>query len=215
MDTRNTPVHIIESAGRAEGAACPPGTQKLLMKKKWIAVTAALALSASLIPGAMAAEMKEYTLEEADTLTDLYGYDGYKADIPGTDFTMWYRDTMIDVEITEEGQKQGYLLASIGPTCMLSVKLLDENISLEEYTKQVQEGISPSAEIQKVNDVDFAIYDEPENDGVLCRVAATALPEGKILEFVYVYKEDSVLPEINCSIASIHLKTTQNRNTSF
>ena len=185
------------------------------MKKKWIAVTAALALSASLIPGAMAAEMKEYTLEEADTLTDLYGYDGYKADIPGTDFTMWYRNTMLDVEITEEGQKQGYLLASIGPKCMLSVKLLDVDMTLEEYTKAVQEGVSPSAEIQKVNDVDFAIYDEPENDGVLCRVAATALPEGKILEFVYVYKEDSVLPEINCSIASIHLKTTQNRNTSF
>lgn len=183
------------------------GTRKFPMKNKWIAAAAALALSASLIPGAMAAEMKEYTLEEADRLTDLYRYDGYQADIPGTDFTMWYRDTMLDVEITEEGQSQGYLMASIGPECMLSVKLLDENISLEEYTKRVQEGVSPSAEIQKVNDVDFAIYDEPENEGVFCRVAATALPEGKILEFIYVYKKDSVLPEINCSIASIYLNT--------
>ena len=161
------------------------GTRKLPMKNKWIAAAAALALSASLIPGAMAAEMKEYTLEEADRLTDLYRYDGYQADIPGTDFTMWYRDTMLDVEITEEGQSQGYLMASIGLDCMLSVKLLDE----------------------KVNDVDFAIYDEPENEGVFCRVAATALPEGKILEFIYVYKKDSVLPEINCSIASIYLNT--------
>ena len=168
------------------------------MKNKWIAAVAALALSASLIPGAMAAEMKEYTLEEADRLTDLYRYDGYQADIPGTDFTMWYRDTMLDVEITEEGQSQGYLMASIGLDCMLSVKLLDENISLEDYTKRVQESVSPSAEIQKVNDVDFAMF---------CRVAATALPEGKILEFIYVYKKDSVLPEINCSIASIYLNT--------
>ena len=148
------------------------GTRKFPMKNKWIAAAAALALSASLIPGAMAAEMKEYTLEEADRLTDLYRYDGYQADNPGTDFTMWYRDTMLDVEITEEGQSQGYLMASIGPECMLSVKLLDENISLEDYTKRVQEGVSPSAEIQKVNDVDFAIYDEPENEGVFCRVAA-------------------------------------------
>ena len=76
------------------------------MKNKWIAAAAALALSASLIPGAMAAEMKEYTLEEADRLTDSYGYDGYQADIPGTDFTMWYRDSMLDVEITEEKLKE-------------------------------------------------------------------------------------------------------------
>lgn len=144
------------------------GTRKLPMKNKCCSSCCSGA-ECQPVPGAMAAEMKEYTLEEADRLTDLYRYDGYQADIPGTDFTMWYRDTMLDVEITEEGQSQGYLMASIGPECMLSVKLLDENISLEDYTKRVQEGVSPSAEIQKVNDVDFAIYDEPENEGVFCR----------------------------------------------
>lgn len=153
--------------------------------------------------------MKEYTLEEADRLTDSYGYDGYQADIPGTDFTMWYRDSMLDVEITEEGQSQGYLMASIGKTCMLSVKLLDDKMTLEEYTKAVRDGVAPSAKTCKVNDVDFVVYDEPVNDGVSCRVAATVLPEGKILEFVYVYRESYVLTEIECSIASIRLKDQQ------
>lgn len=43
-------------------------------------------------------------------------------------------------------------------------------------------------------------------DGASYRVAATALPEGKILEYIYVYKNRSVLTEIDCSIGSIHLK---------
>lgn len=175
------------------------------MKKQWLAFAAALVLSASLMPGVAEAKIDEYTLEQADAETDSLGYDGYKADIPGTDFTMWYRDTMMDVELTEEGQAQGYLMVSMGPNCMLSVKVLEDEMTLAAYQEAVQDGVAPAAKTYRVNGVDFVIYDEPENEGVLCRVAATAL-DGKILEFIYVYKEDYVLPEIECSIASIHLK---------
>ena len=50
------------------------------------------------------------------------------------------------------------------------------------------------------------LYSPPASRGE--RVCSdVALPEGKILEFIYVYKKDSVLPEINCSIASIYLNT--------
>lgn len=185
------------------------GARGWYMKKRWIAFAVALALSASLMPGVAEAKIDEYTLEQAEAEMDANGYDGYKADIPGTNFTMWYRDTMMDAELTEEGQAQGYLMVSIGKTCMLSVKLLDDKMTLEEYTKAVRDGVAPSAKTCKVNDVDFVVYDEPVNDGVSCRVAATVLPEGKILEFVYVYRESYVLTEIECSIASIRLKDQQ------
>lgn len=177
-----------------------------MMKRNWIAFAAALALSASLIPCAAGAQMKEYTSEQAEEQMDLYAFDGFQTDIPGTDFTFWYRDTMIDVELTAEKKAEGYLMVNVGLKCMLSVIAQDCGMTLEEYTRQVQESISKSAQIQKVNDVDFVIYDEPEHDGVFCRVAATALSDGKILEFVYVYKDDSVVPEIDCSIGSICTK---------
>ena len=54
--------------------------------------------------------------------------------------------------------------------------------------------------------MDFVVYDEAGSNGASYRVAATALPEGTILESVYVYKNRSVLTEIDCSIGSIHLK---------
>ena len=87
---------------------------------------------------------------------------------------------------------------------MLSVAYLDyDGISLEEYLDAVTENGVRDPRMEEVNGVDTVIYDEPQKDGTICRIAATTEPDGQFLEFVFRTNSEKLDDLIYVCIATI------------
>ncbi len=185
--------------------------------RKWLAWVLVLALCLSVAPGAFAAEqeeapvLSEYTWDNAMKLIGYYGLEGVTGSVPQVGLKFWRLSALQRVELTQEMTDAGYLAAYTASDCTLSVILQDyDGIDLEEYQTVIEDSGYKNVQAEPVNGRDFVIYDEPQRDGSLCRVAATQEPEDQILEFVFYYKgenEENVNILLNIIIASIQSQT--------
>lgn len=185
--------------------------------RKWLAWVLALALCLSVAPGALAAEqeeapvLSEYTWENAMKLIGYYGLEGVTGSVAQVGLKFWRLSALQRVELTQKMTDAGYLAAYMADDCTLSVILQDyDGIDLKEYQAIIEDSGYKNVQAEPVNGRDFVIYDEPQKDGSLCRVAATQEPENRILEFVFHYmgeNEENVNILLNIIIASIQSQT--------
>ena len=158
--------------------------------KKVLALFFALVLCLPLSPAAFAAEEEEveladYTYESAKEVIAAAGWEGISCSVAQRKF--WLPAGLTRMELTEEAEEAGYLACYLSGDFMLSVAYLDyDGISLEEY-----------------NGVDTVIYDEPQKDGTICRIAATTEPDGQFLEFVFRTNSEKLDDLIYVCIATI------------
>ena len=175
--------------------------------KKVLALFFALVLCLPLSPAAFAAEEEEveladYTYESAKEVIAAAGWEGISCSVAQRKF--WLPAGLTRMELTEEAKEAGYLACYLSGNFMLSVAYLDyDGIRLEEYLDAVTENGVRDPRMEEVNGVDTVIYDEPQKDGTICRIAATTEPDGRFLEFVFRTNSEKLDDLIYVCIATI------------
>lgn len=176
--------------------------------KKVLALVLTLVLCLPLAPAAFSAEeekmeLADYTYESAKEVIAAAGWEGISCTVAERKF--WLPVEMKRMELTEEAKEAGYLACYLSANFMLSVACLDyDGISLEDYLNIVTENGVRDPHMEEVNGVDTVIYDEPQEDGTLCRIAAMTEPDGRFLEFVFRTNSEDLDFLIHVCIATIH-----------
>lgn len=189
--------------------------------KRFAALILALALCLSLIPAALASEpdskpysepeeltelkeLKDYTYESAWEVITTNMWEGVSCSVNEAKLKFWLPAGVVRMELTEKAKAAGYLISYGAPDLLLIVSYMDyDGISLEEYLEIVTDSGYENARMEEVNGIDTVIYDEPQEDGTLCRVAASVAENGRFLEFVYRTNDSRLDFAINVSIATI------------
>lgn len=184
--------------------------------KKLVAMILAAAVCLSLVPAALADTF--LTPKEMTQLTE-YSYDlamDYIADrewegctwlLERVNVNFWLPDEVRDLALSKEVMDEGVLGRYSSETLALQISLVDYGgIDLDTYLEIVTKQGFIDPRIAPVNGVDFAIYDEPMDGAALCRVAATVLPDGQFLEFIYYAATEVLGEQIEGSIATIRFQ---------
>lgn len=179
--------------------------------RKWIVRLLILVLCLSLVPSVLARsegteaapELTAFTLENAEKVIAYYGWEGITGTVDNGTFTFWRPDTMARMAIPAELEEEGYLDAFAAADCTIAVIAQDYGISLEKYEAAVQKNGCKNVRHEDINGIDFLVYDEPQGDGSLCRVAAVGQEKGMILEFVLFYENEQQDAQINAILASV------------
>lgn len=166
--------------------------------KKMLTWLLVLALCLPLSTGALAAKqdeeapsLDEFTFENAFRIIAYYGWEGITGSVSEVGVRFWRSKALQRVELTQEMIDASYLAAFASADCTLSVMLQDYGVDLEEYRGIIEDSGYENIRDESINGRDFVIYDEPQKNGALCRVAAAQEPEGRVLEFVFYYTGSS------------------------
>lgn len=178
--------------------------------KRIISLIVVLALCLSLVPAALASEaevikeLKDYTYESAWEVITTNMWEGVTCNISDANLKFWLPAGVTRIELNEKALASGYLVCYGAPDLMVTVAYMDyDGISLEKYLDIVTDSGYKNAKMEQVNGVGTVIYDEPQKDGTLCRVAASVAEDGRFLEFVFRTNDSKLDFAINVSIASI------------
>ena len=165
--------------------------------QKILSIVLALLLLMAFAPGVLAAEeeveapaLSEFTLENAWELISYYGWEGVTGSIAQVSLQFWRPATLQKVDLAQKMSDAGYLAGYLAADSSFYVILQDYGIDLEEYQGIIEESGFENIRAVSVNGRAFVIYDEPQENGTFCRVAATQETDGKILEFVFYYESD-------------------------
>lgn len=184
--------------------------------KRFAALILALALCLSLIPAALAdmhlsegemTQLTEYSYELALQYIGDREWEGRTRNLKQVSAKFWLPTEVENLELPQEAIDAGVLARYVSEMLAVQVRTVDYGeLDLEDYLEIVTEQGFINPRIAPVNGVDFVIYDEPMDGVVLCRVAATVLPEGQFLEFIYYAVSEDVSEQIEGSIATIRFQ---------
>ena len=181
--------------------------------KRFAALILALALCLSLIPAALAdthlsgeemTQLTEYSYELALQYIGDREWEGRTRNLKQVSAKFWLPAEVEKLELPQEAIDAGVLARYVSEMLAVQVRIVRYNeVDMDNYLEIVTDLGFENPRIAPVNGVDFVIYDEPVDEFELCRVAATVLPDGQFLEFIYYAVSEDVGEQIEGSIATI------------